>query len=255
MMGTRAFVAAAVATLFAACAPAPPLQIVIITATFPPASPTDTPQPTKTPSPTIKPSPTPVPFPTEGPIPIIEFERLLHDSGYKRFPFTDDDGQAGYHWIKDNAYEQITTWEDGTVRLEVLDDKSAAVRSEHMDRKFRVLDLIFSDAFMTELRRKNEAYNRTVGPSVSGKPDTMYPPPPGDIWAPVLGEYNASDTKIGNVPVRFSLWWWQVSCPPRAQYCYFIDFPGVEFVGDASLVFYSIQIVLPSGGGPSSPSA
>jgi hypothetical protein len=254
-MGTRGLLAAAAAMFFAACSPAPPAQVIVITATFPPAPLTDTPQPTKIPSPTIRPSPTPVPFPTEAPIALVDFEGLLRDNRYKRFPFTNSDGASGYYWVKDNAYEQITTWEDGTVRLEVLDDKSAIVRTEHMERKFKLLDSVFSPTFMTELRRKNEAYNRTVGPSVSGKPATLYPPPPGDIWAPVLGEYNVSETNIGDVPVRFSLWWWQISCPPRALYCYLVDFPGVEFVGDASLVFYSIQIVLPSGGKPASPSA
>jgi LPXTG-motif cell wall-anchored protein len=33
-----------------------------------------------------------------------------------------------------------------------------------------------------------------------------------------------------------------VTCPPEAWYCYYLDFPGLEFTGDSSLVFYTIRL-------------
>jgi len=113
-----------------------------------------------------------------------------------------------------------------------------------MEEKFIFLDSLFSAKFMSELRQQNDTYNQSVGPSVSGKPDYMAPRAPGDEWNTVWAQYNAVDTTIESFPVTFSLFFWQVTCPPKYSYCYLPGFPGEEFVGQSSLVFYTILIQL-----------
>jgi hypothetical protein len=227
----------------------PPPQVIVVTATSVPA--TATPEATNTPRPTRTPSPTPEP--TWEPIALTDVEAALQNDGYRRFPFVDADGVHGFSWVKDNAYERVRTWENGTISLEVLHDESSEVRSEHMERKFELLDAALPIGFMARLRQEHAAYNRSVGSSVSGEPDQIFAY--HDEWQTVWGEYNASDVQLGGYGVRFSLWWWQSTCPSQYLYCYYSDFPGLEFTGDSSFVFHSIMIWLPEGGGEDQPSA
>ncbi len=222
--------------------------VQVVTATPNPATatpiPTDTPPPpTNTPVPSATPTETPTSVPTLTPVSIAEIEAALGDHGYRRFPTTSADGLKGFTWIKGNAYEQIETWENGTVRLEVLHDRSAAVRRDHVEEKLVVLEQVFPAEFMTALREEHERYNREVGPSISGDPAQLHNY--GDEWKTVLGEYNVDQVKIQGYDVRFSLWWWQSTCPPQYLYCYYEGFPGLEFTGDSSFVFHSMEISPP----------
>jgi len=219
----------------------PPPEVIVVTATPEPAtaapSATSTPRPTRTPSPS--------PEPTWEPVALADVEVALQKDGYRRFPFVDADGLHGFSWVKDNSYERVRTWENGAISLEVLHDASAAVRSEHMERKLEVLDTVLPFGFMARLRDEHAAYNRSVGPNVSGEPDEMFAY--HDEWQTVWAEYNASDVQLGGYWVRFSLWWWQSTCPSRYPYCYYYDFPGLEFTGDSSFVFHSIMFWIPEG--------
>lgn len=251
-MKHQTVLACALALGLSACAQATPTpQVIIVTptprvVTATPLPPTLTPRPT----PTRRP-PTVTPMPTEPPVSMEKIYAALRADGYKRFPFTNSDGVAGFDWVKNNGYERIITWETGEVRLEVLDDKSPVVRNTHMEQKLKLLDDLFSPSFMTQLRQQHQSYNQTVGPSVSGSPEYLSGSDPNDTWGTIVGEYNVKDTSIHGFPVRFALWWWQSTCPPQYLYCYLVDFPGTQFTGDASLVFYSIYIDLrPSGGVP-----
>lgn len=241
------------ALILGACAQATPTSQVIIETPTPKIV-TATPlPPTLTPRPTSTRPPTATPMPTEAPVSLEDIYVALRADGYKRYPFTNSDGVTGFDWVKTNGYERIITWETGEVRLEVLDDKSSVVRDTHMEQKLKLLDDLFSPSFMAELRRAHQAYNQTVSSSVTGQPEFISGYDPNDPWATVVGEYNVKDTTIYGLPIRFALWWWQSTCPPQYLYCYLIDFPGTQFTGDASLVFYSIYIDLrPSGGGPGS---
>ena len=214
---------------------------------------TDTPAPTNTPTPTNTPLPTPSPTPTWAPVALVDIEAGLRDNGYTRFPFVDMDGVSGFIWTWDNAYERMHTWETWRVQLQVLHDKSPSTRSQHMERKLSVLDSVFPPEFMSELREKHSEFNKAVALSVSGEPDELHAY--SDEWNTVWAEYYASESSIGGYQVRFSLWWWQSTCPPQAFFCYYSGFPGLEFTGDSSLVFYTIMIRLGDGSLPSGPNA
>ncbi len=84
------------------------------------------------------------------------------------------------------------------------------------------------------------SFNAVVGPTISGDPDYMMAY--GGRWQRVNAEYMATESVIGGYLVRFSLWWRQATCPPEAWYCYYIDFPGLEFTGDSSLIFHTIRL-------------
>lgn len=224
---------------------APNSNTVVIVVTATPQSIPASPLPTDTFYPTSSSQPTQVS------ITILDIEKALKNDGYTRAPFDDPKYGTGYGWTKDNPYEQVITWDSGVFRLEVLDVSSATTRSKHMEEKFKVLDTLFSPEFMAALRQKNDAYNQSVGPSVSGDPAYLAPPKPGDQWNSVWGQYNVSNTNIESLPVTFALWFYQITCPPTASYCYMADFPGQEFTGETSFVFYSIEFSIspvPSSG-------
>jgi hypothetical protein len=227
------------ASLLAGCAREPEQVVVIITATPRPITATAQP-PTNTPAPTDTPRPTSTPKPSWTPIAIGEFEQALRSAGYSRYPWTTGDGVAAFDWIRENAYEQITTWENGSFELQVLHDPSANIRLDHMERKFRVMDEVFPAEFMTRLRAENEAYNRSVRADVSGSPDDKYAF--GGEWQEVWAEYYTESLQIGGYDVWFSIWWWQSTCPAQYLYCYYPNFPGLEFTGDSSFKFYTIHI-------------
>ena len=193
------------------------------------------------PIPTLTPYPTTPPQPTKVPLTILDIEKAFKNDGYTRSPFDDPQYGKGFGWTKDNPYEPVITWDDGSFRLEVLDVSSPVTRSKHMEEKFKVLDTLFSPEFMTALRQKNDAYNQSVGSSVSGDPAYLAPSQPGDQWNTVWGQYNVSNTTIESMPVTFALWFYQITCPPQYAYCYMSDFPGQEFTGQTSFVFYSIE--------------
>ena len=172
-----------------------------------------------------------------------EIESALREAGYKRFPFTTDDGVAGFTWINLSSYEQVTTWEDGSIELQVLNDGTSGERADRMERHLAVLDQVLPIGLMTLLRSEHSSYNRSVSTSVTGEPDELFAY--GDEWKTVWAEYNASEVDIGGYGVRFSLWWWQSTCPPQYLYCYYDDFPGLEFTGDSSFVFHTILVRLP----------
>jgi hypothetical protein len=203
----------------------------------PPAS--DTPVPINSLEPTNTPRPTSTPRSSWTPIAISDFEEVLRDAGYRRYPWTTEDGLSAFNWIRENAYEQVTTWEDGSFELEVLHDSSANVRSEHMEMKFKVMDKVFPREFMTRLRQENKTYNRSVLTNLSGTPDERYAY--GGEWQEVWAEYYTEFTSIGGYDVWFSVWWWQSTCP--SQYgCYYPNFPGLDFFGDSSFKFYTIYV-------------
>jgi hypothetical protein len=210
--------------------------VIVVTAT--PEADTPVPRPTSTfyPTPTLQPSPVP--------LTITDVEKALLDNGYSRAPFDDLAYGSGYSWTKGNVYEQIYTWESGAIRLEILDSRTPKARSDHMDIKLQFLDSLFSTKFMTELRQQNDTYNQSTEPSVSGDPAYIAPRALGDEWKTVYAQYDVVNTTIESLPVTFSLWFWQVTCPPQYSYCYRPNFPGQEFVGQSSLVFYTILIQL-----------
>jgi hypothetical protein len=162
----------------------------------------------------------------------------MRDAGYRRYPFTTGDGLSGFDWVRESAYEKARTWEDGSFELQVLHDVSPSVRLEKMEKKFKVLDQVMPAGFMAELRDQNASYNRSVRTQVSGEPEQRYAY--GGEWQTVWAEYYAEDTTIGSYDVWFSVWWWQSTCPPQYLYCYYDDFPGLEFTGDSSFTFYTI---------------
>jgi hypothetical protein len=228
-----------IAFLVIACAfTAPTSTTIVIVVTATPQSAPINPLPLPTLSPTTPPQPTQVP------ITILDIEKALKNDGYTRSPFDDPKYGSGYGWTKDNPYEEVITWDNGHFRLEVLDVSSPTTRSKHMEEKFKVLDTLFSPEFMTELRQKNDTYNQSVGPSVSGDPAYLAPSKPGDQWNTVWGEYNVSSTSIESMPVTFALWFYQITCPPQYSYCYMTDFPGQEFTGETSFVFYTIEFAI-----------
>ena len=213
--------------------------VVVITATSPPATETSSP-PTDTPAPTITPLPTSTPKPSWTPVAIGEIEQALRDAGYRRYPWTTEDGLDAFDWIKESGYEQVTTWEDGSFEMQVLHDDSPIVRLEQMEKKFKVLDRVLTVDFMDQLRQENRLYNQSVRSSVAGTPDERYAY--GGEWQTVWAEYYTEKTTIGGYEVWFSVWWWQSTCPVQYSYCYYDDFPGLEFSGDSSFTFYTIYV-------------
>ncbi len=228
-------------------------DVVVVTATPPPVTdtpaptPTDEPTATRTPRPTRTPVPTPTPAPTWPTYAVGDVEAGLRAGGYRRFPFTNDEGISGYFWVGSNAYEQVTTWEDGTLRFQVLHDSAVATRNQHMERHLGNLDGVLPPAFMAGLRVEFANYNRTVPSSVTGQPDelTAY----GDAWNTVRGVYNVSYREVGGYQLEFSLVWLQSTCPPQYSYCYYQNFPGLEFTGDSSLIWETIMIWPPEDAG------
>lgn len=238
------------AALFAACGLLPQ-EVVVVTATPPQATaqtePVVSPSNTPLPAPTNTPEPTRTPAPEWDDVPMGEVETALREDGYRRFPFTNDDGESGFTWIKANPYEQITTREDGLLELQVLHDGSAADRADRLEDHFAVLDRVFPAGLMAQLRLEHTAYNRSVPSSVTGDPDETFAF--GDDWNTVWAEYNVSESNLGGYSIRFSLWWSQSTCPPQYDYCYYPSFPGLEFTGDSSFVFHTVLIWLPDVGG------
>lgn len=173
-------------------------------------------------------------------MPIGDFEEALRDADYHRYPWTTDDGLSAFDWIRENAYAKVRTWEDGSFQLEVLHDPSAKVRLAEMEKKFKVMDRVFPSDFMARLRLENKAYNQTVRATLSGTPDDQYAY--GGEWQEVWANYYVESTSIGGYDVWFSVWWWQSTCPAQYLYCYYPNFPGLEFTGDSSFSFYTIYI-------------
>jgi hypothetical protein len=209
--------------------------------------------PTQIPAPTNTPRPTSTPRPSWTPLAIGDFEEALRGAGYSRYPWTTDDGLGAFNWVRESTYEQVTTWEDGSFELEVLHDSSRNVRAEHMEMKFKVMDRVFPNEFMSRLRQENEAYNRSVRVDLSGTPDERYAH--GGEWQEVWAQYYTEFTSIGGYDVWFSVWWWQSTCPPQYLYCYYSDFPGLEFTGDSSFKFYTIYVEPSDSQFPSSSSS
>jgi hypothetical protein len=208
--------------------------------------PTDTPQftPTNTEVPaTETPTPTQTPLPTWEPVEISEIEAALRLAGYRRYPFVTNEGVNGFTWINLSSYEQVKTMEDGSIELQILQDGSAFERDERMERHFEVLDGVLPAGVMEQLRPEHVTYNDSVPSSVSGEPDEIYAY--RDEFKTVWAEYDATEVDLRGYEVRFSLWWWQSTCPASAWFCYYSNFPGLEFTGDSSFIFYTILIRIP----------
>jgi hypothetical protein len=222
--------------LLATCA-SPEPEVVVIKITSTPLIVTATSLPTNIPLPTNTPEPTPTPKPRWNPLAIGEIEQALRDAGYRRYPFTTKGGGEGYRWAKENAFETVTTWEDHNFKLQVFHNTSQSIRLEQMEKKFIVLDRVMPSGFMAQLRQENESYNKSVRSKVSGEPDRSFAY--GGEWQTVRAQYYTEETVIGGYNIWFSVWWWQSTCQP-GYFCWYTDFPGLEFVGDSSFTFYSI---------------
>lgn len=227
----------------ATSAPVPPTE---------PPLPTDTPVPTDTPAPTDTPTATPTeaPTPTSTPQPVTvaQLNVLLRDHGYTRESFkaignyTDlRPGQTGYVYSGERWLEPVIVYEDGYVRFQVLNDPGS--RAERMELKLEMLDELFPEEFMAELRQAHEAYLKTVDRSVSGPANQVWSPPPQDDWRSLEGQYNVSKTTIGGYEVTFALWFWQIECPPD-YICWFPAFGDQVFLGQSSFVWYNIELQL-----------
>ncbi|MDF1541492.1 MAG: hypothetical protein P1Q69_21515, partial [Candidatus Thorarchaeota archaeon] len=149
------------------------------------------------------------------------------------------EGSSAFQWIKENPYESITTFEDGSIEIQVLHDKSQSVRNKAVERKLRVLDSVFPSSFMSMLRNENDKYSGTVPTNISGEPDQIFPW--NDEWNTIWAQYNSEGVNIEGYSVTFSLWWWQSTCP-AGYICWYENFPGLEFDGDSSFVFYTIYL-------------
>jgi hypothetical protein len=212
--------------------------------------PTATPLPTNTeiPSPTATTAPpTPTHEPTNTPRPtavpkvaVGDFEQMLANAGFTSMAFSDGSGSI---WTLDNPFENIYTYNDGTVQLDVLN--SVKSRLDHMENDFEVMDSLFPADFMAQLRDANTAFAATVGAGVTGKASHPYGPIPGDPWKYVSAYYNVSDQTIAAYDVEFALYFQQWTCPWGYQ-CTFPDFGNQQFTGQASFVFYEIGITLSS---------
>jgi hypothetical protein len=228
--------------------------VIVVTATPPPPTNTSSP-PTDTsppPTPTDTPVPTPTSEPQWEPVAIENVEEALRNDGHRRYPFTTSDGLSAFTWVKENNYQRVTTYENGTIKIQVLHDKSQKVRAKTVERKLEVLDAVLPEEFMYLLRAINEDYNARVPGNVSGEPDQVFAY--GDAWNTVWAEYEVEEIDTEGYSLRFSLWWWQSTCP-QGYYCWYEDFPGLEFEGDSSFVFYTIIMTPINGGDFLSPSA
>jgi hypothetical protein len=234
-----------VGLVLSGCAtPEPIVQTVYVTVAPPPS--------TYTPYPTYTSPPKATQTPSTPRITLADIEAALAEASYSRSPFYDEEGEEARGWTLDNPYEQVITWTRGIVRLEVLDKQST--RAERMERKLRLLDEVFPPEFMAKLRQENGSYMATAPTSVSGNPDKLYPPLPGDEWRTIWGQYNRKEVTIGSYDVTFALWFNQVTCP-QGYICWMQNFPGQQFEGDTSLVFYTIEIMLSGATSGSSSSA
>ena len=209
-------------------------------------TPTEAPPPTETPMPTETPTETPEPTNTPQPVTVAQLVDVLRDSGYSRQPFkgigkyTDlRPNQTGYVYSGDNWLEPVKVYEDGYVRFEVLNDLES--RAKRMELKLDMLDELFPEEFMAELREAHEAYLDTVGRSVSGTAAQIWLPPAQDRWSSLEGQYNVSNITIGSYEVTFSLWFWQIECP-QGFICWFPSFGDKVFLGQSSFVFYDIEL-------------
>jgi hypothetical protein len=110
-----------------------------------------------------------------------------------------------------------------------------------MEEKLKALDMVLPPEFMLELREAHQAYNQSAGKTVSGEPDQLYSY--GDEWNTIEADYNTEYIDIGPYTIKFSLYWWQTTCPPQYWYCFFYGFPGLEFTGDSSFTFYTITLL------------
>ncbi len=229
--------------------PVPPTPVPTDTLTpVPTDTPVPTEAPTETPIPTDTPTDTPVPTDTPQPVTIAQLQELLREHGYTRQPFkgigshTDlRPGQTGYVYTGDNWMEPVKVYEDGYVRFEVLNDLDS--RANRMELKLEMLDELFPEAFMAELRQAHEDYLDTIGRSVSGQAEQLWPPPPQDFWRSLEGQYNVSNINIDSYEVTCSLWFWQIECP-EGYVCWFPSFGNQVFLGQSSFVFYNLELWL-----------
>jgi hypothetical protein len=195
---------------------------------------TEIPSPTNTAlPPTNTPKPTAVPKVTVG-----EMEQALRAAGFSEMGFSDGSGSI---WTLDNPFENIYTHNSGDVQLEVLNGLST--RMSHMETFFQAMDSVFPSDFMAQLRDANTAYAGTVGAGVTGKPVHPYGPAAGDLMKFQYAYYNVSNTTISPYDIQFSLFFEQWTCPSGYQ-CTFPGFGNQQFQGQASFVFYDVDIML-----------
>jgi hypothetical protein len=217
----------------------PPTETPVPTAT-------NTPEPTATNTP--EPTPTATPTATVAPITVAQFDALLREFNYTRQTFkgigqyTDlRPGEIGYIYSGDNWLEPVVVYEDGLVRMQVLNNLDARVAD--MEEKLVMLDRLFPADFMAELRAAQDAYLATVGRGITGEAAQVWPPPPQDFWSSLEGQYNLSESTIGSYKVAFSLWFWQIECP-EGFICWFPAFGDTIFLGQSSFTFYTIEIYI-----------
>jgi hypothetical protein len=223
-----------------AVAPKPQLPVATDT---PIPLPTNTPAPLTTNTPLPSPTDTPVP-PTQAPITIAMVEKALLDNGFTRFPSSSviRPGKSSFIYLKGNPYNQVEVWADGLLTIDLLSNKDAAIRAQSMEDKFLVLDQVFPKEFMTTLRLEFDKYNKASTGMISGKPAKTWVT--GNYWQEVYARYSVSDVTIGSLPIEFSLFFWQMTCPPNSLYCWMSDFPGEVFYGENSYTFEDMEIML-----------
>jgi len=208
---------------------------------LPVATDTSIPLPTNTPIP--PPTYTPVP-PTQVPVAMAMVEKALLDNGFTRFPSSSliRPGKSSYIYLKGNPYNQVIVWADGLLSIDLLSNKDAAIRSQSMEDKFMVLDQVFPKEFMKTLRQEFDKYNNASTGMISGKPVKSWVT--DDFWKDVYARYAVTDVTVGSYPIEFSLFFWQMTCPPRSLYCWMSDFPGEVFYGENSYTFEDMEIML-----------
>lgn len=81
-----------------------------------------------------------------------QFEQALEDAGYTSIAFSDG---SGSRWTLDNPFENIYTYNDENVQLDVLN--SLKTQFDHMETDFQVMDNLFPADFMAQLRQANTA--------------------------------------------------------------------------------------------------